>query len=290
MFENMDLDINNYSLDDLLKLFKLSYNFTEEELKKTKKVVLNTHPDKSGLDKKIFIFFTSAYKLVYSIYLFNNNNKNKNLTREDYEHNDHIKQTLIKFSKQKNFNNKFNELFEKYNLNSEEINNGYGEWLKNDEIDNYKAKNVNEMTNIINKKKNELRSMIVKEELIDIGNGINIQQTLLTGEKPKYYDTDVFGHLKYDDLKRAYNESVIPVTEEDYKNKPKYNSVDDYNRFRKTDILNEYKNSNHNDKFNEYKKQQEISNTNRAYILAKQQEITKIQNDKFIHSLYKLKN
>ena len=48
---NIDLNINNYDLKDLLNLFQLDYNFTKDELKKAKKVVLKTHPDKSGLDK-----------------------------------------------------------------------------------------------------------------------------------------------------------------------------------------------------------------------------------------------
>ena len=47
--EKLDLNIDNYSLDDILKLFKLSHSFTEEDIKKTKKIVLMTHPDKSGI-------------------------------------------------------------------------------------------------------------------------------------------------------------------------------------------------------------------------------------------------
>ena len=31
--ENYDLDINNYNLEDILQLFKLPYNFTEQDLK-----------------------------------------------------------------------------------------------------------------------------------------------------------------------------------------------------------------------------------------------------------------
>ena len=37
MDENFDLDINNYSLNDLLNLFHLPYNFTKEELRQSKK-------------------------------------------------------------------------------------------------------------------------------------------------------------------------------------------------------------------------------------------------------------
>ena len=54
---NVDLNLDNYKFDDLLNLFNLSYDFTTEELKKAKKVVLKLHPDKSKLDKKYFLFF-----------------------------------------------------------------------------------------------------------------------------------------------------------------------------------------------------------------------------------------
>ena len=53
----MDLDITNYEYDDILKLFAVSKNFNEEDLKKAKKQVLASHPDKSGLDKSYFLFF-----------------------------------------------------------------------------------------------------------------------------------------------------------------------------------------------------------------------------------------
>ena len=36
--ENLDLDINNYNLNDLLNLFQLPMNFSEEHLKNAKKM------------------------------------------------------------------------------------------------------------------------------------------------------------------------------------------------------------------------------------------------------------
>ena len=286
--ENLDLDLDNYSLEDILSLFNLESDFNEEGLKGAKKMVLMTHPDKSGLDKKFFLFFCSAYKLIYSVYQFKNNKNKKK--RDDFEHSDNLKETLITFSKKKNFNKKFNELFEKYHFNTEEITDGYGEWLKNNNDDNKIAKNKDEMNRMINNKKNKLKNIIVKEDLIDIGRGININQSTLTGSRPKYYESDVFGNFKYDDLKRAYDESVVPVTDEDYNNIKKYRSVDEYNRFRKKDMIDQFNNLNHDKKLNEINNKEIISNTNRAYILAKQEENYKLQNDNFIHSLLKLKN
>ena len=68
----MDLDMNNYTYDDLLSLFKLKYDFNETDLKNAKKIVLKMHPDKSRLAPKYFLFFSKAYKQVYSIYEFKN--------------------------------------------------------------------------------------------------------------------------------------------------------------------------------------------------------------------------
>ena len=56
--EDIDLNIDNYNLEDILNLFNISYNFNEEDLKNAKKIVLHSHPDKSKLDKKYFLFFT----------------------------------------------------------------------------------------------------------------------------------------------------------------------------------------------------------------------------------------
>ena len=66
----MDLDIANYDYDDIIKLFNISKQFNEDDLKNAKKQVLASHPDKSGLDKSYFLFFSSAYKILFSIYNF----------------------------------------------------------------------------------------------------------------------------------------------------------------------------------------------------------------------------
>ena len=74
----LDMNIDNYELQDLLDLFHLDYNFNEEDLKKTKKTVLMTHPDKSKLPKEYFLFFSAAYKIIYSIYEFRYKSIKKN--------------------------------------------------------------------------------------------------------------------------------------------------------------------------------------------------------------------
>ena len=66
----IDFNLNNYDLPDLLNLFNLDYQFTLTDLKQAKKIVLQLHPDKSGLDKKYFLFYVSAFRIIKNIYDF----------------------------------------------------------------------------------------------------------------------------------------------------------------------------------------------------------------------------
>ena len=77
--EDLDLDLDNYDLDDLLSLFHLNYNFEEKDLKNAYRMVLKTHPDKSNLCKEIFLFFMEAYKMVENVFNFRNTQTKSNL-------------------------------------------------------------------------------------------------------------------------------------------------------------------------------------------------------------------
>jgi hypothetical protein len=62
-----------YSLKDLLALFHTDYNINLEDLKRAKKQVLMTHPDKSKLPAEYFLFYKKAFDIVVNFY----NNQNK---------------------------------------------------------------------------------------------------------------------------------------------------------------------------------------------------------------------
>ena len=68
---SIDLNIENYELDEIIKLFNIPYLFTEKDLKIAKRKVLLTHPDKSKLDKKYFLFYLAAYRILYDIHIQN---------------------------------------------------------------------------------------------------------------------------------------------------------------------------------------------------------------------------
>jgi hypothetical protein len=62
--EDIDLNINNYSFDDILKLFKLKSNYDNFDLIETQTIVSKIHPDISGLDNKYYDLFLSGYNIL----------------------------------------------------------------------------------------------------------------------------------------------------------------------------------------------------------------------------------
>ena len=54
---DIDLNIHNYEIEDIFKLFKIDFSYDINTLKRIKKQVIQLHHDKSNLDPKYFIFF-----------------------------------------------------------------------------------------------------------------------------------------------------------------------------------------------------------------------------------------
>ena len=269
---DLDMNIDNYELQDLLDLFHLDYNFNEEDLKKTKKTVLMTHPDKSKLPKEYFLFFSAAYKIIYSIYEFRyksiiqSPNTNVYTPEKDEE-----REILLNNLKQKpNFNKIFNELFEKYNIKDNETEGGYGDWLKSEEdLDNTRT-TMNEMNEKFELKKKKVQSIIVHKDVeeMDSGNG----HFELTRDKPEYYSSSLFSSLQYEDLKKAHVESVIPVTQEDYQNRKKFRNVDEMQRYNAEQNSEPLSLTQANEYLNQKKSYQDKNDVTRAFKLAKQDE------------------
>ena len=275
-YSELDMNIDNYELDDLLDLFHLDYNFNEEDLKKTKKTVLMTHPDKSKLPKEYFLFFSAAYKIIYSIYEFRfksiTKSPNENIKANVYttEKDEEREILLNNLKKQPNFNKIFNELFEKYNIKDNETEGGYGDWLKSEEdLDNTRT-TMNEMNEKFELKKKKVQSIIVHKDVeeMDSGNG----HFELTRDKPEYYSSSLFSSLQYEDLKKAHVESVIPVTQEDYQNRKKFRNVDEMQRYNAEQNSEPLSLTQANEYLNQKKSYQDKNDVTRAFKLAKQDE------------------
>ena len=280
---NIDLNIENYSLEDILNLFKLDIYFNDKDLINAKKIVLKTHPDKSGLNKDIFLFYCKAFRLLKNINDFKNKEQkcaNNKYHKDEYtndfddENNKEIVNKLMK-NKKDNFNEWFNKLFEKLNLNDEQ-DNGYGDWLKsNEDLDiNDNVSNLTTMHEKIEHKKKNMSQLVRKNDFTTIE--YNNNNSFLDGTNN--FNSDVFSNLNYQDLKNAHVESLIPVSRDDYDNRLKFNNVNTYKQYRdRQNIKSLSKKESEYILNNEYSKNQEIA-TNVAYNLLKEQERNREKN------------
>ena len=289
----MDLDISNYDYEDILKLFNVSKQLTEEDLKNAKKQVLATHPDKSGLDKSYFLFFSNAYKILFNIYNFrekhssltNLNNYNENYNTEKDEINAALIHKITNNKSSKEFNSWFNEQFENFKLTNEYEANGYGDWLTNNETNTEtieKCKDLNSMNKIIEEKKQILRThnLVKKRDVCEFN---NTNYCDLTNSKPEDYGSGLFSKLQYEDLKKAHEESLIPVTNEDNTNN--YSSLEDIRIKRASQSLEPLKQNEATSYLNKSKEDENNISIARAYSLFKQDELNKQKNDKFWSNL-----
>lgn len=314
MDNEIDLDLNNYDLKDLLNLFKLDSSYDEADLKNVKKFVLMTHPDKSGLDKEYFLFYSSAFKMLVNIY---KRRQSSNITQttshsstayitsededkkyvyekfneqvDDYIEQNKHKKSIINKPKEQIFNKLFNEMFEKHYIRDDEESQGYGEWFaSNEDLDNRVAnkQNMNEMFEL---KKQELKqkssanniNQITKYSSKNIvSNGLG----LLDG-----YSYDNSNSIQYEDLKTAYTETVVPVNHQDYLNKKKYGNVDN---LIKSSEYNDIKPLSLEQSKQYLKEQNKLNNEEdlyRAYKLQKEDELAQKMNKNIISQFQKLK-
>jgi hypothetical protein len=284
--KEIDLDLTNYSLTDLYKLFHINNNNIDLiELKNAKKMVLKMHPDKSKLDSKYFLFFSKAYKKLYSIYEFQNKNLNKKEDNMDYFKDDKKESLSLLFEKNKEFkdakvfNNWFNEQFEKHKINNE--NNGYGDWLKGDEgLYSTDSINMSSMHEEFEKKKKNIQSLI-NYEGVNESFASTLGGSLLGDSFDKNFSSGLYdNNLSFQDVRQAHIETIIPITQDDYKNRPLFKNEQEYKLFRDRQDINPMKEEEaikklkyNNNKINE-------ESANLAYFYAKQsEEVNKKSND-----------
>jgi len=290
--EDLDLNINNYDLDDILSLFKLDANFDSADLKRAYKITLMTHPDKSKLDKKFFLFFSKAFKLLKQIYDFSHRQTSCSDMRNmvytmEHEEDDEFALIANKIKSKKNFNKWFNTMFEKLNIKDNEDQNGYGSWMKSDDdLNDMRIHNASQMNEAFNEKKSSMRALVKHTGIQDTSQSCGYN---LVRENIENYSSDMFSTLQYEDLKKAHTETVVPVTHDDFINRKHFNSQDQLERFRKQNeaipTKDEFESKMHNKQSNETQ-----TNIQRAYKMAKQMEETNELNKQWWGNLRFLTN
>lgn len=245
MDKTHNLDIHMYSLQDLLGLFDIGYDISMEDVKRAKKKVLMTHPDKSRLDAKYFLFYKKAFEIIVQFY--DNQHKHANSKQNNghiaYDVGQHSKvdesatkqvSSVLDNMTVNDFQQKFNKLFDENmtKKNDPEKN----KWFtNNDELFHVDEKVTNKnMGEVFNCIKDAQSSMVkykgVENLYINSGSGEKLYDD---DDNDEYVSTDPFSKLKFDDLRKVHkDQTVFAVSERDIYKVQQYSSVDHFMRER----------------------------------------------------------
>ena len=245
--QNHNLNIQSYSLDEMLGLFELdSYDISIENLKVAKKKVLMLHPDKSKLDAKYFLFYKKAFDIIVQFF-DNQNRQNRSIQPKDvaYEpnYNDQDTNTTKQITKNvqemnsENFQDKFNELFEANQMGARP-NTERNEWFQQEKSaydvpqEKMSKQAMNDNFQRIKDQNNGLIQYNVVQSLNqDSATSNNFYDD--DDFQDKYMTSDPFSKLKFDDLRKVHrDQSVLAVSEQDINNIKTYGSVEEFNRAR----------------------------------------------------------
>lgn len=278
--EGLDLDIENYSLDDILNLFNLAEDFGEFELKNAKKMVLMTHPDKSKLDKEVFIFFAKAYK--YLQFVFEFRHRNDNTMREDLAGSEQDAEFIAKIKEKKDFNKVFNELFDEHKMQNEFQENGYEDWLSSDAGLSTNTNSVNNMTDMRKAFFEEKRKTMEVVKYNGVQDIVDNSQTELAGQAPEHYGSSIFSKLQYEDVKVAHSENIIPVSEHDYDPSTQFKSITHLQAFRGSQNITPMTKAQADQYFSDKATLEKQESARRAFLIAKQMEEAQEKNNQFL--------
>ena len=243
-----NLDIHMYSLQELLGLFDLNYSITLEEMKRAKKKVLMTHPDKSKLPPEYFLFYKKAFDIVVKFYE-NQNKQNQPVTTEkrvyDTGHPSADKATINAVSKniqsmdKRKFNATFNELFDKNMVTK--TNPDRNQWFTNETATYETTEKVStqNMGQVFDKIKDTQRGMVKYRGVENLYMNSDFGKSIYDDENDDIYvSSDPFSKLKFDDLRKVHkDQTVFGVSEKDIHNVQQYSSVDHMMRERGKQML-----------------------------------------------------
>jgi hypothetical protein len=194
----------------------------------------------------------------------------------------------------KNFNNWFNEQFEKHKL-EDPIEHGYGNWLKSDEDIIFTPQNINKdnIDKEMDKRKKELQALTPYKGFGDSFLSSSVGGSSLMEYNSNFTSGFLFtggGGMGYTDLRQAYAESVIPVTKDDFNKVQKFRSVDEYRRHRDTTDVKPLSKEDGLRQLYQQDKERNEESAALAFYYAQQSEKAQKNNDVFWSGLKQLTN
>ncbi len=247
-YVEIDLNLAHYTHEDLFRLFGMatSATLTADTLKECKRWVLMSHPDKSHLPQEYFDFFTKAYAKLEAIAEFQRSTGRSadasRREREDFVERE--KQTLVSRAmdgmekRGGSFNQWFNEAFDKHRVD-DPTDKGYEDWLRSDQdvFTGPSGGSKEEMARNMERHKKQVQSMVVYSGVQEWCSAPGTSASALMPASDAFRSPFGSNETAYTDLKQAYTESVIPVTEEDFRRRPQFRSVEEYQQHRSAQTL-----------------------------------------------------
>jgi hypothetical protein len=230
-----NLNVESYKFQELLDLFQLdNNNITVEELKRARKRVLMTHPDKSKLPPEYFLFYKKAFEIIVRMYdnveKVSQNVENHEYVPEKSDASNKVFRKNIQNISPEVFHKQFNEIFEKHG--TKKFDSSKNDWFTSiDAQYDETAQNQSQMNAALDRVKLQQQQMIMYKGVAPMqargGNGYYEE------DDNEYVECDPFSKLKFDDLRKVHkDQTVFSVRESDMANVPQYRSVDEYQRAR----------------------------------------------------------
>lgn len=281
--ENLNLNIEDYSFTEILNLFGLTRDISEQQLILARRKTLMTHPDKSNMPSEYFNFYRQAYEIVLKYY------KETQKTRQTVptENPEYVvpenanPSSFVAPKPTTEFSSRFNQIFEKETTNNERTQKHkelFG-WFSNDEETKIpvvkNAKDINNALDDLRKKNAENKTLMVYGEPRPLATGNSAGYYYEDIENPaetEYVASDTFSKLKYDDIRRVHKDQTIlpsisvknrPATLEQYSlqrdNKTELKPLEEQ---RAKTLLEQDKNASLNTWNNRYERSQQVIRQN----------------------------
>ena len=319
----LDLDIDNYDLSDLLGLFHMDVGYGETDLARAKRLVLKTHPDKSRMDAKYFLFYSKAYKILYQLWKFRNVHVDSAATNtvsagagggrrerdqlvyvsdtasdRDTSGNGELLDRMFRensaLRKAPEFNRWFNSEFEKVRVDAADAD-GYGDWLveEGDAAPSQQGSTGQMMAAFTEKKRQACQDMVIHQEVESFYGGLGVGMgSELGGGGGDVYDSagNSGGGIAYQDLRKAHTETMIPVGDADFARRKAFGSVDEMRRYRTGQDTAPLSTAESRQQLNNQSVREDENATRRAYRLTKEVEESEKRSQQFWKNMRMLKD
>lgn len=277
---SFNLNLNTYSLQDLLGVFKIN-NIDPVSIQKAESMVIQM---KGNVKPDIFNFFLEALQRIKNVSasLTKGETQSKHATSLEEYHSQFQEPQFNKLSKINgdNCNAKINEIFEKYHLKEEHDVRGYDDFLKQDCNINFSQKRTPfEQDRLIESYRKDI---ITQGGIEDSYFQSSFQCSDFNGGAPESYSSDMFSKLPYEDLKKAHTQTLVSCNLKDLSQMDKYGSLKQYKHERDT-MMNDVNDAYYNKHKDIYYKEQEEKEKQRmmqqAYLMEKRKAELRQMND-----------